>query len=78
MYVSNLEEYGHLLNGDNFNTDHLNNDMYMLFDNRLVSGEGIPLAVTCGCDYGVAVVTRWMDWLVGNYFCAGLGEEVPP
>lgn len=37
MFVSNLEEYGHLLNGDNYNTDHLNNDMYMLFDNRLVS-----------------------------------------
>ena len=37
MYVSNLEEYGHLLNGDNFNTHHVNNDMYMLFDNRLVS-----------------------------------------
>ena len=44
MYVSNLEEYGHLLNGDNFNTNHLNNDMYMLFDNRLVSSGGIPLA----------------------------------
>ncbi len=36
IYVSNLEEYGHLLNGDNYNTDHVNNDMYMLFDNRLV------------------------------------------
>ena len=36
MYVSNLDEYGHLLNADNFDTSHLNNDMYMIFDNRLV------------------------------------------
>ena len=36
MYVSNLDEYGHLLNADNFDTTHLNNDMYMIFDNRLV------------------------------------------
>ena len=37
MYISNLDEYGHLLNADNFDTSHLNNDMYMIFDNRLVS-----------------------------------------
>ncbi len=41
MYVSNLEEYGHLLNGDNFITEHVNNDMYMLFDNRLVSWSSV-------------------------------------
>ena len=69
MYVSNLEEYGHLLNGDNFNTNHLNNDMYMLFDNRLVSGGGIPLAVICGRGYRIAVVlrrSRWTPGLVGT------------
>ena len=37
MYVSNLEEYGHLLNADNYETTHLHNDMYQIFDNRLVS-----------------------------------------
>ena len=36
MYVSNLDEYGHLLNADNYETTHLHNDMYMIFDNRLV------------------------------------------
>lgn len=39
MYVSNLDEYGHLLNADNFDTSHLNNDMYMIFDNRLVGSK---------------------------------------
>ena len=43
MYVSNLDKFGHLLNADNYNTDHLNNDMYMIFDNRLVS------VGVCGC-----------------------------
>ena len=43
MYVSNLEEYGHLLNADNFDTSHLNNDMYMIFDNRLVRIFSVPL-----------------------------------
>lgn len=36
MYVSNLEEYGHLLNADNYEISHLHNDMYQIFDNRLV------------------------------------------
>ena len=37
MHVSNLDKYGHLLNADNYSTDHLNNDMYTIFDNRLVN-----------------------------------------
>ena len=47
MYMSNLDKYGHLLNADNYNTDHLNNDMYMIFDNRLVSVR------VCGGDVNV-------------------------
>ena len=35
MYVSNLEDYGHLLNRETYTTEHLHNDMYQLFDNRL-------------------------------------------
>ena len=37
MYVNNLHQFGHLLNNDNYDTTHLNNDMYQIFDNRLVS-----------------------------------------
>ena len=37
MYVSNLHNYGHLLNADNYETTHLHNDIYSLFDNALVS-----------------------------------------
>lgn len=35
MYVSNLEEYGHLINADDYDTSHLHNDMFSLFDNRV-------------------------------------------
>jgi hypothetical protein len=40
MYISNLGDYGHLLNGDNYETTHLHNDMFSLFDNRMVSWVG--------------------------------------
>ncbi|XP_046397512.1 procollagen-lysine,2-oxoglutarate 5-dioxygenase 1 isoform X2 [Ischnura elegans] len=34
MYVSNRLDYGHLINADNFDTSHLHNDLYQIFDNR--------------------------------------------
>ncbi len=37
MYVSNVHQYGHLLNGDKYETTHLHNDMYSIFENKLVS-----------------------------------------
>lgn len=37
MYVSNLHHYGHLVNPTNYDTNHLHNDLYSLFDNRKVS-----------------------------------------
>lgn len=43
MYVSNLNDYGHLLNGDNYEITHLHNDMFNMFDNRLVSD--LPMQV---------------------------------
>ena len=36
MYVSNLVDYGHLLNWDNYGVTHLHNDMFSI-ENRLVS-----------------------------------------
>ena len=36
MYVSNLHEYGHLISPDNYETHHLHNDLYNIFENRLV------------------------------------------
>lgn len=37
MYTSNLQDYGHLLNGENYEITHLHNDMFSIFDNKLVS-----------------------------------------
>lgn len=34
MYVTNRVDWGHLVNADNFETSHKNNEMYQLFDNR--------------------------------------------
>ena len=39
MFVTNLEECGHLVNPEGFTTEHLNNDMYEIFNNRKVSRE---------------------------------------
>ena len=36
MYVTNMEEYGHLVNPEDYSTEHLNNDMYEIFSNRKV------------------------------------------
>lgn len=35
MYTSNLQDYGHLLNGENYEITHLHNDMFSIFDNKL-------------------------------------------
>ncbi|XP_021950567.1 procollagen-lysine,2-oxoglutarate 5-dioxygenase 1 [Folsomia candida] len=34
MYVSNRVDWGHLVNSDNFETTHLYNELYQIFDNR--------------------------------------------
>ena len=36
MFVSNLDNYGHLVSTDNYETHHLHNDLYNIFENRLV------------------------------------------
>ena len=37
MFMSNLEEYGHLVNPDDYSTGHLHNDLYEIDSNKLVS-----------------------------------------
>ena len=37
MFMSNLEEYGHLVKPDEYSTEHLHNDLYEIDSNRLVS-----------------------------------------
>ena len=37
MYVSNMHNFGHLISTDNYETHHLHNDLYNIFENRLVS-----------------------------------------
>ncbi|KAF4533520.1 hypothetical protein B566_EDAN001005 [Ephemera danica] len=34
MFVSNLDDFGHLVNADSFDTTHLHNELYQIFDNR--------------------------------------------
>jgi len=36
MYMSNLENYGHLINADDFSTEHLHNDLFEIENNRVV------------------------------------------
>lgn len=35
MYMSNLEEYEHLINPDEYSTEHLHNDLYEIENNKL-------------------------------------------
>eukprot|EP00794_Sanderia_malayensis_P015035 gene15035-16588_t len=35
MYITNMEYFGHLKDGDNYQTTHKHNDMYELFNNQL-------------------------------------------
>ena len=37
MYADNQYDYGHLLDVEEFETDHLHDDMYTIFSNPLVS-----------------------------------------
>jgi len=37
LYIDNQQYYGHLVNTENFDTTHLHNDLYQIFDNRYVS-----------------------------------------
>jgi hypothetical protein len=34
MYVDNMDDFGHLVNADNFDTSHVHNELYQLFDNK--------------------------------------------
>lgn len=34
MYVSNRVDFGHLINAENFETHHVNNELYQIFENR--------------------------------------------
>ena len=45
MHVVNMEEYGHLVNPEEYSTQYLNNDMYELFNNRKVG----PIALYPHC-----------------------------
>lgn len=61
MYVSNLHDYGHLLNADTYDTSKLHGDMYQMFENSLVR---------------VFARGGWKILLVIYCLLAGLGEEV--
>ena len=37
MYATNLYDFGRLLETDSYNTNHLHNDLWEIFDNRVVS-----------------------------------------
>ena len=37
MYMTNLEQYGHLVNPDDYSTEHLHSDLYEIDNNRVVS-----------------------------------------
>ncbi len=49
MYVTNLHSYGHLINEENFETNHVHNDMYSIFQNRKVGIRTYGKCSLCVC-----------------------------
>lgn len=78
LYTTNFAHYGHLMNGDNFNTVLAKPDFYMLFDNRpdweeryihkeysKLFGENVTFKQPCPDVYWFPIVTeRFCDDLV--------------
>ena len=46
MYATNLHEFGRLLETENYNTKHLHNDLWEMFDNKLVSSYSCRVTLT--------------------------------
>lgn len=44
MYVTNVHTFGHILSTENYQTQHLHNDLWQIFENPLV---GLGLATLC-------------------------------
>ena len=49
MYATNLHEFGRLLETENYRTDHLHNDLWELFDNKLVSSHSMEVELMNLC-----------------------------
>ena len=47
MYVTNRHHFGHLVESSRFTTTRYHNDMYQLFDNKLVSMTTMLLSYLC-------------------------------
>lgn len=37
MFVSNMHSFGHILSTENYQTNHLHNDLWQIFENPVVS-----------------------------------------
>ena len=41
MYATNLDKFGRLLQTDNYRTNNLHNDLWEIFDNKVVSSYSV-------------------------------------
>lgn len=46
MFVDNQVYYGHLLDSEKYETTHLHNDLYEIFDNRYVCNQAL-IPISC-------------------------------
>lgn len=54
MFVTNMHTYGRILNTENYQTDHLHNDLWQIFENPVVCGNLRFLIAHC---YVASVLT---------------------
>lgn len=63
LYVTNLNEWGHLISTNEFDTSHLHNDMYNLKQNRLDwEKRYLHSNYSLNLDPNIAITSVWITY----------------
>ena len=81
MYATNLDKFGRLLQTDNYRTNNLHNDLWEIFDNKVVSSYSVTGVKSCAEDHKkvlllVKLVTHCFQYCLVNFFVVGNVADV--
>lgn len=71
MYVTNVHTFGHILSTENYQTEHLHNDLWQIFENPLV---GLPTRV---CSLFLGLLRAALKRPAGRAWPPGLRLATP-
>lgn len=70
MYATNLDKFGRLLQTDNYRTNNLHNDLWEIFDNKVVSSYSATGIKSCAEDHeNCCYTTETCYLLLSILFC---------